>query len=364
MLLFNTAFLDDLITAKKMSESEIARRLGVSRQIVFNWRIIRNRPKIDYILKICNVFDVSPSIFFINATISQKDFCYAATVFVVKNLCAKAKKECNDALASSGITQAAPEVKLVRNAANELINRLWKKSLPDEDDNIRDAVAASIIDNHLSKLGNDDVAMIRIRESIAPPDADKETKQLCIKAVKAWENILENHISSDKTRPKPKFLKTSREMRLAEHLLTRIRENKPDFRQPNMQSWAGDIDLMLRIDKRNPLEVHEIINFASRDGFWCMNVLSPKKLREHYDRLCMEKRKKGDQRHDDDKANKAWEILIESAKNATDGNLEINDNITIAIVKSWGGPQSILMADHRKLAYLRNDFLKKYGRGK
>jgi transcriptional regulator with XRE-family HTH domain len=364
MLLFNTAFLDDIIRAKQMSESEIARRLGVSRQIVNNWRIIRNRPKIDHILKICNVFDVAPSMFFINATITEKDFCYAATVFVVKRLCTKAETECNEALAASGITRATPEVKLVRNAANELMNRLWKKSVPDEDDIIRDAVAASIIDNNLSKFGNEDVAMIRIIEAIEAPDTDKETNQLCKKAVTAWENIIENHISTKKTRPKPKFLKTSREIRLAEHLLTRIRENKPDFRQPNMQSWAGDIDLILRIDKRQPLEVHEIINFASRNDFWSRNILSPKKLRFHFDRLVMETQAKSNNNQANARARaagEAWSNLLESAKNATDGFFEINDNLAKAIVKSWGGTQSILMADQRKLGFLRKDFLKKYG---
>lgn len=81
------------------------------------------------------------------------------------------------------------------------------------------------------------------------------------------------------------FLEDSEEMKLAVSLLGEIQKNKPDFKRPNIQSWAKDIDLMLRRDRRIPDRVREVIGWVQGDSFWKANILSPGSLRKQFDRL-------------------------------------------------------------------------------
>ena len=77
----------------------------------------------------------------------------------------------------------------------------------------------------------------------------------------------------------------SAEFLLAEFLFSRIRKNNSTFKSPNLQKWAKDIGLMLRIDDRPPEEVRAVIDFAQTDSFWIPNILSALKLRKQYDTL-------------------------------------------------------------------------------
>lgn len=92
--------------------------------------------------------------------------------------------------------------------------------------------------------------------------------------------------------PKKIFVEDSTEFRLASLLLQKIRERKPDYKEPNLQSWAKDIDLMLRIDKRKPEIIEKVILWCQADDFWQNNILSTRKLRKQFDRLELQKPKK------------------------------------------------------------------------
>jgi phage replication O-like protein O len=80
---------------------------------------------------------------------------------------------------------------------------------------------------------------------------------------------------------------------LAEHLQKCILQNLPDFKKPNLQKWAKDIDLMIRIDKRPPPDIKALIEWAQSDPFWRANILSTSKLRKQYDTLNAQ-RKRGE----------------------------------------------------------------------
>ena len=100
--------------------------------------------------------------------------------------------------------------------------------------------------------------------------------------------------SASTTRPKRKdktFSEDSEEYRLAKLLLDCILEHRPNFKRPNLQSWAKHIDLMLRVDKRTPEEVEEVIRWCQKDSFWQANILSTKKLREKFDQLAIKMQK-------------------------------------------------------------------------
>ncbi len=75
------------------------------------------------------------------------------------------------------------------------------------------------------------------------------------------------------------------ERELSELLLKLILERKPDFRKPNLEKWASHIDKMIRLDKRSPDRIREIIQWCQADDFWQNNILSTEKLRKQFDKL-------------------------------------------------------------------------------
>lgn len=85
-----------------------------------------------------------------------------------------------------------------------------------------------------------------------------------------------------------KYSPDSDERHLAELLLALILERKPDFRRPALGCWAREIDRLLRLDGRTPARVEAVIRWCRQDPFWANNILSPAKLRKHFDRLELE----------------------------------------------------------------------------
>jgi phage replication O-like protein O len=84
----------------------------------------------------------------------------------------------------------------------------------------------------------------------------------------------------------------STELRLAALLLEEIQKNKPNFKQPNLQTWAKEIDLMLRRDKRSVEAIERVIRWAQSDHGdgerwkgWAAVILSAGKLRGKFDEL-------------------------------------------------------------------------------
>lgn len=76
---------------------------------------------------------------------------------------------------------------------------------------------------------------------------------------------------------------------LAKLLEQEIINNNPKFPQSEKQkqTWAKDIDLMIRRDKLLADDIAEVIMWCQSDNFWKSNILSGKKLREKYQQLRM-----------------------------------------------------------------------------
>ncbi|MBN2594856.1 MAG: helix-turn-helix domain-containing protein [Sedimentisphaerales bacterium] len=81
------------------------------------------------------------------------------------------------------------------------------------------------------------------------------------------------------------FTSDSDEFRLAALLLDLIRNHKPDFKKPNLQTWAKHIDRMIRLDKRKPETIEAVIRWCQQDSFWYKIVLSTESLRKKFDQL-------------------------------------------------------------------------------
>lgn len=94
-------------------------------------------------------------------------------------------------------------------------------------------------------------------------------------------------------RSKKHYVEGSTELRLASLLLEEIRKNKPNLKQPNLQVWARDIDLLLRRDNRSVEAIERVIRWAQADHGngtgdwkgWAAVILSPGKLRDKFDEL-------------------------------------------------------------------------------
>lgn len=92
------------------------------------------------------------------------------------------------------------------------------------------------------------------------------------------------------------YAETSKELSLSKLLLDLIRDRNPGFKAPtNLQSWAKQISEMIRVDKRDPQKIEDVIKWCQADSWWQNNVLSTKKLREKFDQLYMKMPKQGQQ---------------------------------------------------------------------
>lgn len=94
--------------------------------------------------------------------------------------------------------------------------------------------------------------------------------------------------------PKPKAPRAPREAtdgdeKCARWLYGAILNTAPKFKEPNFKAWANDVRLMRERDGRTHHEICALLRWAHGDRFWRGNILSPAKLREHWDRLTIQR---------------------------------------------------------------------------
>lgn len=75
----------------------------------------------------------------------------------------------------------------------------------------------------------------------------------------------------------------------AKRIFELIRRLNPSHKDPNIEKWADDVRLMRERDRRTHEEIESLFRWANQDEFWQSNVLSPQKLRKHWDRLVIQR---------------------------------------------------------------------------
>lgn len=71
--------------------------------------------------------------------------------------------------------------------------------------------------------------------------------------------------------------------RLAQLLIDLIQQNNPDWQmRGSLETWAGHIEKLHRIDKRTYEQIEYMIRWTQQHDFWSSNILSTKKLREKF----------------------------------------------------------------------------------
>ena len=107
---------------------------------------------------------------------------------------------------------------------------------------------------------------------------------------------LDIDIEEDKKEDKKDIKKSSKVFsdesipyRLAFKLRGFIFSNNPESREPDLQKWALEFDRLINIDKKQPIQIYEVMEWSQNHKFWKTNILSPKKLREQYPTLLLQK---------------------------------------------------------------------------
>ena len=92
-------------------------------------------------------------------------------------------------------------------------------------------------------------------------------------------------INKDATTPTASPLPSAEASELSLFFRDCIKERKPDFKKPNLNNWAPELDRMIKIDKRGVSRAKELIKWSGMHSFWSANILSPKSLRNNFDKL-------------------------------------------------------------------------------
>lgn len=115
---------------------------------------------------------------------------------------------------------------------------------------------------------------------------------------------------------KNKYTPNSVEFELASFFIQEIQRFLPDFNCRNIQTWCKHLHSLLSIDKRLPEDVKDYISWITSQGNWWQGkILSPEKLRKHWDTLTAQiKQKKNDAKAKESKYEKI-------SRHFTHGNL-------------------------------------------
>lgn len=162
-------------------------------------------------------------------------------------------------------------------------------------DLIKEYLLIDII-NDYSNLDN--VNIKSINDNRSTQSKVKESKEEKSKGIKSQKDCDD----SNKDKTKYKFDEKSTEIELSRFMIKEILKVKDDSKVPNsdvksLQNWSQDIDYMLRLDNRSARDIAELFRWAQQDTFWCSNIRSPRKLREKWDSLTLQKYEREEKKH-------------------------------------------------------------------
>ncbi len=116
------------------------------------------------------------------------------------------------------------------------------------------------------------------------------------------------------TSPAKKFSFTEMDLAMAKEMFARIQKLNPNHKQPNFEAWANDIRLLSERDGKSHPEIIELFEWANQDHFWQANILSPRKLREKWDVLVLQRNRqtkpRGDNLSMEWNTAEAWENVL------------------------------------------------------
>lgn len=115
-----------------------------------------------------------------------------------------------------------------------------------------------------------------------PNGTEVRSKKLDVRGKKKEER--NNNLPSPKSKTRI-YEDDSDPYKLAELLFQKIKENNPEAKEPNLQSWADDMRKAMELDGRTYDQLKNMINWSQQNDFWSGVILSSKKIREKYDQM-------------------------------------------------------------------------------
>lgn len=85
------------------------------------------------------------------------------------------------------------------------------------------------------------------------------------------------------------------DLKTAKWMFGRVKKLNPSALEPTWYDWTNDIRLMRQIDGRTHEQICALFDWANKDSFWHQNILSPRKLRKHFDELIVRSQKPKDE---------------------------------------------------------------------
>lgn len=89
-------------------------------------------------------------------------------------------------------------------------------------------------------------------------------------------------------RKAPTFTFNPLQIATAKMIWLGVKNIAPSMKEPSIEKWANTIRLMNEVDKREILDIESMFRWANTHEFWQRNILSPDKLRKHYDAMMVQ----------------------------------------------------------------------------
>jgi len=85
---------------------------------------------------------------------------------------------------------------------------------------------------------------------------------------------------------------SSDDLDVAIQIFQAIQKMNPEHKEPDFNSWADNVRLIRERDGKSHNEIFSLFVWANGHHFWKSNILSPKKLRKHWDKLMIQRQQK------------------------------------------------------------------------
>lgn len=124
----------------------------------------------------------------------------------------------------------------------------------------------------------------KVSDAETPPETNQKLHKNLSETRQSKVNI---NINKSINKSKDIFPLESEERKLSTLLYGLILKRRANFKKPNLDNWGKEISKMIRIDKRDIVEIEKVINWCQSDSFWQNNILSADKFRKQYDQLAL-----------------------------------------------------------------------------
>ncbi|MED4602557.1 replication protein [Paenibacillus validus] len=175
----------------------------------------------------------------------------------------------------------------VTKSVNESKEGVYEKSNFYDDDSYEKS------NSEVTKSVNDELRKVEVEEGANP--CGSKAEQVSIDSI-IYSNIdnkkIINNNSSSRSK-KTTYSEDNQYYQMAVYFYEKVKEaayanNKGHLvENADLQKWADEFRKIVELDKRDALELKDVIDWATADPFWQINILSPAKLRKQYVQLAM-----------------------------------------------------------------------------